>query len=203
MAGNGMADDCGVTVFATAIGHCGLAWSPEREVVLGAQLPESDAEATRARLRARFPGAVEYRADERGDGPAAANGTDAAVPAWVLEVIDTVTASLAGRRVDLSVVPLDLDSVSAFHCRVYELARTIPRGATSTYGELARRLGEPGAAQAVGQALGANPFAPIVPCHRVLAAGGKPGGFSAAGGLATKEHILAAEGVHLTPPTLF
>ncbi|MBB3052725.1 methylated-DNA-[protein]-cysteine S-methyltransferase [Prauserella isguenensis] len=207
----------GVTVFPTAIGHCGLAWAPEpAAAILGAQLPETDVETTRARLRTRFPDAVEHpavdphRADPGAYGVGAhdvgaydVGGVEGPVPPWVLEVIDAVAASLAGEEVDLSAVPLNLASVPPFHARVYEVARTIPRGTTTTYGELARLLGEPGAAQAVGQALGANPFAPIVPCHRILAAGGKPGGFSAAGGVATKERILEAEGVHLTPPTLF
>lgn len=197
-----MSGDGGSTVFPTAIGHCGLAWAQApTAAVVGAQLPEADAETTRARLRTRFPGAVEHPAVDRPTHDV--DGAEGPVPAWVLEVIDAVTASLAGEDVDLSAIPLDLRAVPPFHARVYEVARTIPRGTTTTYGELARLLGEPGAAQAVGQALGANPFAPIVPCHRILAAGGKPGGFSAAGGLATKERILEAEGVHLTPPTLF
>ncbi|GAA1208281.1 methylated-DNA--[protein]-cysteine S-methyltransferase [Prauserella alba] len=189
----------GVIVFPTAIGHCGLAWAGEPGgAVVGAQLPESGAEGTRTRLRTRFPGATEHEHTEPGG-----TGALVRVPDRILGAIEAVTASLAGEDVDLSTIPLDLRSVPPFHARVYDLARTIPRGTTTTYGELARRLGEPGAAQAVGQALGANPFAPIVPCHRILAAGGKPGGFSASGGVATKERILAAEGVHLTPPTLF
>lgn len=202
-----MSGDGGITVFPTAIGHCGLAWATEpAAAVAGAQLPEADVEATRARLRTRFPGTVEHSVVEHPAVATAAHdvgGADGPVPPWVLEVIDAVTASLAGEAVDLSAIPLDLRAVPPFHARVYEVARAIPRGTTTTYGELARQLGDPGAAQAVGQALGANPFAPIVPCHRILAAGGKPGGFSAAGGPATKERILEAEGVHLTPPTLF
>lgn len=216
----------GFTMFPTAIGHCGIAWAAEPAgTVLGSQLPEAATEGMRTRLRTRFPCAIEYRVIERGatehgafergafergatedrapGGGVPVAGPPGTVPAWVREVIDAVTASLAGEDVELTGIPLDLRHVPRFHARVYELARTIRRGTTTTYGELARQLGEPGAAQAVGQALGANPFAPIVPCHRILAAGGKPGGFSAAGGIATKERILAAEGVHLTPPTLF
>ena len=87
--------------------------------------------------------------------------------------------------------------VGGFERRVYEHSRTIPPGSTSTYGEIAKALGQPGAARAVGQALGRNPLALIVPCHRVLAANGKAGGFSAHGGLGTKRRILAAEGVEL------
>jgi methylated-DNA-[protein]-cysteine S-methyltransferase len=88
-------------------------------------------------------------------------------------------------------------AVPEFHRRVYELTRAIPPGQVLTYGEVAARLGEPGAARAVGQALGRNPFAPVIPCHRVLAAGGKPGGFSAEGGAVTKLRMLEIEGAPL------
>jgi methylated-DNA-[protein]-cysteine S-methyltransferase len=90
-----------------------------------------------------------------------------------------------------------MESVPDFHRRVYELARTIPPGATLSYGDIAARLGDPGSARAVGQALGRNPFVIVVPCHRVLAAGGKTGGFSANGGQATKLTLLAIEGAQL------
>jgi methylated-DNA-[protein]-cysteine S-methyltransferase len=92
--------------------------------------------------------------------------------------------------------------VPAFHRAVYAVARAIPPGETLTYGEVARRLGDPGSARAVGQALGRNPFAIIVPCHRVVAAGGATGGFSAHGGAATKRRILAIEGAGGDAPTL-
>jgi methylated-DNA-[protein]-cysteine S-methyltransferase len=85
--------------------------------------------------------------------------------------------------------------VAPFPRRVYEVARKIPAGATFSYGEVAARLGAPRAARAVGQALGRNPLPILVPCHRVLAAGGKPGGFSANGGVATKLRLLAIESV--------
>ena len=94
----------------------------------------------------------------------------------------------------LQELALDIAAVPDFHCKVYAAARQLPPGQTCTYGEMARALGEPGAARAVGQALGANPFAPIVPCHRILAAGGKPGGFSARGGVNTKLRLLGIEG---------
>jgi methylated-DNA-[protein]-cysteine S-methyltransferase len=90
-------------------------------------------------------------------------------------------------------LPLDMEGVPPFHRRVYELARAIPPGEVLTYGEVARRLGDPGASRAVGQALGHNPYAPVVPCHRVLAAGGRSGGFSAEGGAATKLKMLEIE----------
>ena len=111
---------------------------------------------------------------------------------------------LSGAAVDLSTVPLDMERVPAFERRVYEVARTIPPGQTLTYGEVAARLGDPGAAREVGQALGRNPFAVIVPCHRVVAAGGKTGGFSATGGVTTKLRLLEIERARLrSEPTLF
>lgn len=162
-------------LFDTAIGRCGIAWN-ERGI-RGVQLPEANAAVTRARLRRRFPAAVE-----------------APTSPLARRAIAGITALLDGTPVDLSDLPLELDSVPEFPRRVYAVARTIPVGATLTYGELAARLGEPGAARAVGQALGANPWPIIVPCHRVLAAGGKPGGFSAPGGVSTKLRLLATEG---------
>jgi methylated-DNA-[protein]-cysteine S-methyltransferase len=107
--------------------------------------------------------------------------------------IERVQRLLQGERDDLSDLPLALDTVPEFHRRVYEIARAIPPGEVLTYGEVAQRLGEPGAARAVGQALGSNPFAPVVPCHRVLAAGGRSGGFSATGGVDTKLKMLEIE----------
>jgi len=114
------------------------------------------------------------------------------------------TQLLAGARDDLCDLPLDLATVPEFHRRVYEVARAIPPGEVLTYGEVAKRLGDPGASRAVGQALGSNPFAPVVPCHRVLAAGGRSGGFSAEGGAITKLKMLEIEGARLgAGPGLF
>jgi methylated-DNA-[protein]-cysteine S-methyltransferase len=104
---------------------------------------------------------------------------------------------------DLSNIQLDMEGVPPFHRRVYEVARAIAPGNTRTYGEIATRLGDPGAARAVGQALGHNPFAPVVPCHRVLAAGGRSGGFSANGGVATKLRMLQIERASFNGPGLF
>jgi methylated-DNA-[protein]-cysteine S-methyltransferase len=165
----------GVTLFDTAIGQCGLAWGEHG--VSGVQLPEADTAATCARLHRRFPAMTE--------GPP---------PGGVRTAIEGIVALLAGQPADLTAVTLDLGGVPEFHRRVYAVARTIPCGHTLSYGEVARRLGDPGAARAVGQALGRNPFPVIVPCHRVLAAGGRMGGFSAAGGAATKRRMLAIEG---------
>jgi methylated-DNA-[protein]-cysteine S-methyltransferase len=94
--------------------------------------------------------------------------------------------------------------VPEFNQRVYAAARAIPPGRTLTYGEVAQQIGEPGAARAVGQALGHNPFAPVVPCHRILAAGNGGGGFSAEGGVATKLRMLQIEHARMGPqPSLF
>jgi methylated-DNA-[protein]-cysteine S-methyltransferase len=174
-------------LFNTPIGHCGIAWS-ERGLT-GVQLPEQDEASTRARMDRRFP-----------------QCSDAIAPPPVQEAIDAVVALLSGAPtapVDLSNVVLDMDGVPPFHQRVYEVARRLLPGETVTYGEMARRLGDPGAARAVGQALGSNPFAPVVPCHRVLAADGRAGGFSANGGVSTKLRLLLIERTRFNGPGLF
>jgi methylated-DNA-[protein]-cysteine S-methyltransferase len=104
-----------------------------------------------------------------------------------------MTSLLQGESADLSSVELDLEGVPAFERRVYQTARSVPAGATITYGELASRLGDARLAREVGQALARNPFPLVVPCHRVIAAGGKLGGFSARGGQRTKQRLLAIE----------
>lgn len=167
----------GYTLFDTAVGRCGVAWGPDGIVSL--QLPEGRETATRARLLARHPEALETTPPED-----------------VRRGIDDIAALLRGESRDLAGLRLDMRGVPDFHRRVYEAARTIGPGATSTYGEIATRLGSRGLSRAVGQALGRNPFPLIVPCHRVLAAGGRVGGFSAAGGIATKLRLLAIEGRH-------
>jgi methylated-DNA-[protein]-cysteine S-methyltransferase len=166
-------------VFDTAIGCCAIAWSPRG--ITAVRLPEGSPTASRERLRRRFPGARE-----------------ATPPPAARRVIDGIVALLAGEPRALDDVTLDMDGVPEFNRRVYEVARTIPWGATLSYGEIARRLGDPAAARDVGQALGQNPFAIVVPCHRVVAAGGKWGGFSARGGVATKRRLLSIEGAQRT-----
>jgi methylated-DNA-[protein]-cysteine S-methyltransferase len=168
----------GYCLFDTAIGACAVAWG-ERGLK-GVQLPESDAARTRARMRRRFPDIVE-----------------ADPPADVRDAIAAVTALVGGETRDLGAIALDMDDVAAFPRAVYEVARTIPPGQTLTYGEIATRLGDPLRARAVGEALGRNPFAIVVPCHRVLAAGGKLGGFSANGGVVTKLRLLQIEGAQI------
>jgi methylated-DNA-[protein]-cysteine S-methyltransferase len=121
----------------------------------------------------------------------------------VQRAVDGMVALLDGGDTDLRVIALDMTGVSAFERGVYEIARTIPAGETTTYGAIAAELGDPGAARAVGRALGQNPFPVIVPCHRVVAADGTLGGFSAEGGTATKRRMLEIEGAILDEPTLF
>jgi methylated-DNA-[protein]-cysteine S-methyltransferase len=172
-------------LFETAIGRCAIAWSGSGVVAL--QLPESNDQRTRARVLRRWPQAREE-----------------APPPAVERAIARIVALLSGETADLSSVALDMERVAAFERRVYEVARTIGPGETLTYGEIATRLGDPAAAREVGQALGRNPFAIIVPCHRVVAAGGKTGGFSDNGGVATKLRLLEIERARLgTEPTLF
>lgn len=166
--------ELGVALFDTALGQVGIAWGGCG--IVGVQLPERDAPETRARLLRRFPGAPEGRP-----------------PPEVEEAMEGIAALLRGEARDLSAVRLDMDGVPAFHRRVYQAARAIPPGATLSYGDLADRMGAPGAARAVGQALARNPFAIVVPCHRVVAAGGRIGGFSANGGAASKRRLLAIE----------
>ncbi len=161
-------------LFDTAIGCCAIAWSGRG--VVGVQLPEMSPFETRARVLRRFPDAREARP-----------------PAEVRRALDGIVALLDGEASDLSAVALDMDGVPPFHCRVYAAARAIPPGAMLPYGDLAKRLGPETSARAVGQALGRNPFAIVVPCHRVVAAGGKAGGFSANGGAATKLRLLQIE----------
>ncbi|HSV83433.1 MAG TPA: methylated-DNA--[protein]-cysteine S-methyltransferase [Ramlibacter sp.] len=169
-----MAQALGCCLFGTAIGACGIAWT--EDALAAVQLPEDSEPATLARLR-RSAGEV----------------PEATPPPFVQAAIGRVQRLLQGEHDALADLPLDFSRVPAFHRRVYELARAIPPGEVLTYGEVARRLGEPGAARAVGQALGHNPFAPVVPCHRVLAAGGRSGGFSAEGGALTKLRLLEIE----------
>jgi len=165
--------------YDTALGSCGIAWNAGGRIV-GSQLPEATPGETRERMRARFP-----KARESED-----------MPPSVLYAMDSVRRLLAGQTRDereLLAVDLDDSVLPDFNRRVLALTRRIPVGQTLTYGEVATRLGEPGAARAVGQAEGHNPFAPIVPCHRVMGAGGVGTGFSAHGGVDTKLRLLAIE----------
>jgi methylated-DNA-[protein]-cysteine S-methyltransferase len=169
----------GHTLFDTTIGVCGIAWGPEG--VVAVQLPEADAARIRARLLIGLPPLTEV----------------AQPPAPVQAAIEGIQALLKGEARDLLEVPLDMTRLTPFQREVYAMARAIPPGQTRTYGEMAQALGDAGLARAVGQALGHNPFAPVVPCHRVLAAGARSGGFSARGGVATKLRMLQIEGAQI------
>jgi methylated-DNA-[protein]-cysteine S-methyltransferase len=168
------------TLFDTALGRCAIAWS-ERGIVR-IQFPESSDDQAVRRLT---------KGDEL---------TLAEPPPPVARAIAEIQRHLAGEPQNFAKLELDLGSVPSFHLRVYKGARKIAPGKTMSYGELASFIGAPGAARAVGQALGNNPCPIVVPCHRVLAAGKKAGGFSAPGGLTTKRRILDIEGVRLEWP---
>ena len=168
----------GFALFPTPIGLCGIAWA-DRGIV-AVQLPEATERESRLRL-------LRGRANAREEQP----------PPEVQRAIDSIIALLRGESVDLSSIVLDMRGVPDFHRRVFEIARAIPVGETRTYGSIATQLGDPTAARAVGQALGRNPFPILVPCHRVLAAGGKLGGFSGSGGNVTKLRMLAIEGAQV------
>jgi methylated-DNA-[protein]-cysteine S-methyltransferase len=172
-------------LFDTPIGICGIEWGPRG--INGLQLPMGGDEKTRARIRQR-----------RGDI------AEAAPTEQVQGAIDRIIKLLAGGRDDLRDISLDLDGVPDFNRGVYDIARTIPPGQTVTYGDIARQLGGVELSRDVGQALGRNPCPIVVPCHRVLAAGQKPGGFSARGGVDTKLKMLAIEGAVVNhTPSLF
>ncbi len=161
-------------VFDTPIGQCSIVWS--KHGIVGIQFPEAREHETRAHLLRQFPGA-----------------TEVSPPPEAQRTIDGIVALLRGEESNLAATRLDMDNVPPFYRRVYEATRTIPPGATRSYGDIAAQLGSRGAARAVGQALGHNPFAIVVPCHRVLSAGGRIGGFSANGGIATKLQLLTIE----------
>jgi methylated-DNA-[protein]-cysteine S-methyltransferase len=169
-------------VFDTPLGWCGIAWSELGDsrtapAVSLLQLPEATMQRTESRI-----------------GREAGVGQASEPPPAIAEVIHRVCCHLHGDVQDFRDVALDLEGAGPFAQKVYHAARGIPVGQTRSYGELARTLNRPRAARAVGQALAKNPIALIIPCHRILAAGGKPGGFSAFGGRATKARLLALEG---------
>jgi len=167
-------------VFDTAIGPCGVAWNARG--LTGVQLPEQDRAATERRLAAKVQSAGA-----------------AEPPPSVAVVVDDIKRYLAGEQVDFAAVAVDLSSLDPYRQKLYATMRSLAWGATTTYGELAKKLGATDweGVRAVGEAMGRNPVPVVIPCHRVLAAGGKLGGFSAHGGAKTKAKLLALEGVHL------
>ncbi|MFZ2526590.1 MAG: methylated-DNA--[protein]-cysteine S-methyltransferase [Rhodococcus sp. (in: high G+C Gram-positive bacteria)] len=172
-------------LFDTAIGTCAIVWSATG--IVGVALPDATPEHTRDDVRRRFPAAAEHP-----------------VPPAIAPIVGALTAHTAGTTDDLRWVPVDYRDISEFDCSVYEFTRSLDPGSTATYGDVAAALGRPGGAQAVGQALGRNPVPLVVPCHRVLAAGGAIGGFSAPGAVVTKRELLALEHTPgFDDPTLF
>jgi methylated-DNA-[protein]-cysteine S-methyltransferase len=162
-------------IFDTAIGFAGIAWNDAG--LVGCHLPEPDAQTARRGFLRRFPDASE-----------------AEIPTILAPTVAGIQALMRGEKADLTDAPLDLSRTPEFHARVYDIARAIPAGETLTYGEIAVKLGDKLLAREVGAALGKNPWPIVVPCHRVTAAGGKPGGFSARGGVNTKLKLLSIEG---------
>ena len=177
-----------VALVPTPLGFFGLAWSSRG--LLATALPERSEAKTRAALLARAPEAL----------------VDGGVPpAWVRALVRAVLGHLDGAPERFDDVPLVFDGLPPFRQAVYGATRAIPPGATRTYGELAEALGRPGASRAVGQALAHNPFPLLVPCHRVVPAGGgreesRLGGFTAPGGVTTKRRLLALEGARAAEP---
>ena len=170
-------------LFDTAFGPCAIAWSEAG--LTRVQLPESTRAQTEARIR-------RYGADPSGTP----------LPAFAADAVSALQMYLVGTVVTLDTLRLDESVVATFNASIYRALRAVPRGVTVTYGDLANQVGQPGAARAVGMAMGRNPWPVIVPCHRVVARGGKMGGFSAPGGTATKEKLLALEGVVVGDPVL-
>ncbi len=170
-------------LFDTAFGTCAIAWSEAG--LTRVQLPEPTRAETEARIR---------RAGIEPSGMS--------LSAFATEAVRALQMYLAGTAVTLETLRLDETFVSTFNASIYRALRVVPRGTTVTYGDLAKQVGQPGAARAVGMAMGRNPWPVIVPCHRVLASGNKMGGFSAPGGTATKKKLLGLEGVAVGDPVL-
>lgn len=171
-------------LFDTTIGRCGVAWNSRG--VVGLQLPEKTLAGTRMRLLRHCP-----------------NADEAEPPKPIARAIADIQALLCGQKKSLRAVQLDMSRLAPFNARVYETTRAIPPGQTRTYGEIARAIGDPSAARAVGQALGRNPFPIVVPCHRVVGANNRLVGFSATGGIATKLRMLQIEGWRAEEQSLF
>ena len=175
----------GYSIFDTGIGRCGIAWGPLG--IVGVQLPEAREIETRKRLFMLYPDAREQRPPEN-----------------VEIAIDGIVALLRGEPADLSDVTLDMTDIPGFNQRVYAVARTIPRGETRTYNEIASGLRASGAVYSVAQVIGRNPFMIIVPCHRVLEAGNYTDKISPNGGVISKRRLLSIEGAQTTSSkTLF
>jgi O-6-methylguanine DNA methyltransferase len=170
-------------LFDTPLGVCGIAWKDSARTgsqpeVIFLQLPEATEELTEERIAGMADG-------NRVSPP----------PSYIAEIVEKIRRHLSGVAQDFSAISIGCDGLGSFSQQVYQICRNIPTGSTMSYGELAAAINRPGAARAVGQALGRNPVPLLIPCHRVLTSEGKAGGFSAYGGVKTKARILALEGV--------
>lgn len=170
-------------VFETELGFVAIAWSPTGLTHLA--LPERSRE-TAERRAARWTAGAAATAEE--------------TPAFVSEAVSLIRRYAQGETIDFAALPLDLTGIDPFRRAIYAAALKLGQGEVTTYGELAERAGFPKMARETGAALGRNPLPLVVPCHRILAAGGKIGGFSAPGGTVTKERLLSHEGVQMGPP---
>jgi methylated-DNA-[protein]-cysteine S-methyltransferase len=167
----------GYTIFDTAVGRCGIVWSDAG--IVAVHLPEAREIDTRRRVFQLYPEAREVR------------------PPLNTEIaIDGIVALLRGGPSDLADVTLDMAGIHVFNQRAYQFTRAIPRGETRTYADIAARIGAPGTAHSVARAIARNPFPIIVPCHRVLEAGGYTDKISPNGGTISKRHLLSIEGTH-------
>jgi O-6-methylguanine DNA methyltransferase len=170
-------------LFDTPMGVCGIAWKDSERtggqpVVISLQLPEATEQLTEERIAGM--------ADDNRVSPP---------PSYIAEIVEKIRRHLSGESQDFRDISIGYDGLGSFSQQVYQVCRDIPAGSTMSYGELAAAINRPGAARAVGHALGRNPVPLLIPCHRVLTAMGKAGGFSAYGGVKTKARILALEGV--------
>jgi methylated-DNA-[protein]-cysteine S-methyltransferase len=167
------------TTFPTSFGICGVAWT--HEGIIAFCLPEASEKQMRTRLKNITCNSESLEA----------------LPSWIKQLIRKVKAHMAGDSQNFSDMPLNLNGTSEFQRSVYLAAQKIPSGNVITYADLAKAIGKPKAARAIGNALAKNPIPLIIPCHRIIASSGKLGGFSAPGGFKTKSALLHCEGVKI------
>jgi DNA-3-methyladenine glycosylase II len=177
-----MVKQAAYSLFETPLGTCAIAWN-ERGVI-AFQLPEATKKQTEERIAKR-----------------ASAIKSAVVPKRIATIIKQAQKHFGGEAQNFQDVAVDLDGTTEFSKQVYDICQSIPAGKTMTYGEIAKAMNRPAASRAVGRAMGMNPIPLIIPCHRVLASGNKPGGFSAFGGFATKLKMLNLEGAALGSPS--
>jgi O-6-methylguanine DNA methyltransferase len=171
-------------IFPTALGYCGISWRAQG--VTAFMLPE----------------AAPVRMQKELQTITGVKKTATTLPAWICALAQQIKLHMQGKSQDFSAVPVVVDHATDFMRAVYQEAQRIPSGSVISYAQLAERLGKPGAVRAVGTALGKNAIPLIIPCHRIITTSGKIGGFSANGGIAAKEILLACEGVCLEKPRL-